>query len=222
MEIPVLVVVQVVNAQGGAHLLADLPAQAHVGGEVLAGAHVGKAVDVAVVQAGKLAAAVARAQGAGPVRVKAVADQRRGPPDRHARLVFAQRVAGRGDKAAVVLDARVGIGCAAVEVQPPCQHIGAVEGHFHAVGLDAADVLHPADVQVGDRIKSGLRIQGVAHVLGEQREAQQGIAQVFFSGQLAGPGFFRLQVRVVEVAGIDRRGGTIQLAHSRKAHRPAG
>src|SRR5438045_6434719 len=95
MEVPVAVVVQIVDAGRHAPLLVDAPGEAYVGGEVLRERLVRKAVRIAVVQRAELRAAVARAEG----RVEPLGRPPRGEqaraPARHARLPLADGVAGR-------------------------------------------------------------------------------------------------------------------------------
>ena len=108
MKVPVFVIVQIFDAEGRGNHLVDLPAQPQVGGEVLADALVGVAVDVCVVQRAVLGAAVARAQRGRPLRGEAVARNGGGAPAWNIGLLPAEGVAGYDDKAGVFLDDRIG------------------------------------------------------------------------------------------------------------------
>src|SRR5947207_824591 len=127
MEIPVFVVVEIVDSESGTGRLVDLPANARIHGKKPADALVSEAVDVAVVQRAVLPAAVARAKRGAPSRVKAAAGQRRGPPLRDVGLLLAEGVAGNGGEPGVVLDHRIGVGDAGAEVQAFGQHVVAAE-----------------------------------------------------------------------------------------------
>src|SRR5690606_27820393 len=141
MEVPVLRVVDVVDAEGGGPVAADLPAHAQVDGEVAAGAEVGVGVDVAVVEVGVLAAAVARGDGEGPALVGPPGRMDGGAPARHARLPPADAggVVGVGD------GLRVGVGEAAAQVQPAHPHVAAGVGQLDAGGAHLVHVLHARD-----------------------------------------------------------------------------
>ncbi len=148
MEVPELVVVQVVDAHSCADLLGDLVAHAHISGEVAAGALVGKAVHIGVVQRAVLLAAVARAQGVRPFVVRPVGGHGSGAPLGDATLPFAH--AGR--ELVVAGDLGVRPGQAAAQLQPAHEDIGCLVRQFQALGADGVHVLHVGHVGCDEHI----------------------------------------------------------------------
>src|SRR5436190_19081808 len=102
MEVPVAIVVEVVDAERSRPSPIDLVSNPQIRREVLANTLVGVAVDVAVVQRSVLRTAVARAERGGPLLVQPIADEGGRTPLRDVRLALADRVA-RHDAEAVVL-----------------------------------------------------------------------------------------------------------------------
>ena len=220
MEVPVAVVVEVVDACGQRPLAVDLPLGPRIDGEVLARRHVGEAVDVAVVQRAELLAAVARPQAQAQVVPRLPLREQRRPPARHARLPFADRVAGHRRVAAVGQDDRVREREAARQRDPLGQRRRAAE--LHPARAHVIDVLHRAGRGAHPRID--LRIERIPAVLVEQRDPQAVASSARpFGAELAGPAALRLQQRVA----VDEVAGRVeaaleQLAHGGKAHRASG
>mmetsp|Transcript_30676 Transcript_30676/g.56438 ORF Transcript_30676/g.56438 Transcript_30676/m.56438 type:complete len:253 (+) Transcript_30676:571-1329(+) len=221
VEVPVAVVVQVVDAEGGAPLAVDLPQHAQVGGGVLADAHVGKAVHVGVVQRAVLAAAVARGEAGAPLLVEAVGGQCGGAPARDVGLPLSHRVARRRDETGIGLDLGVGVGDAARQVQALEPPVGGAQRGLQAGGADLVDVLHAADVLVGRGVEAGLRVQRIARGLGEQGQPGLQCAPARLGAELAGPGFLGLEIGVVDELRVGGRRGAVELADRGHAHRAA-
>src|SRR6185369_5569702 len=99
VEVPVVVVVQVVDPDGGAPVPVEAVDDADVDGRVLADALVGEAVDVGVVERPVLSAAQACPDARAPALVEAIARKRSRAPARNVRLPLADGVARHRDEA---------------------------------------------------------------------------------------------------------------------------
>ena len=92
-------------------------------------------------------------------------------------------------------------------------------GNLEPASANVIDVLDIGDI--GDHGDIGLRVKRVARVFVKVGSAQQPIAELTLGRELARPGFFGLQVRVVVHDHVDRDGTLVQLRHGRQPHRTA-
>ena len=141
------------------------------------------------------------------------------------------RVEGGAGVAAVVVacvffDARIRIGQATRHIQTfePCVGIQGID--FHAIGAHTPHIGHPLGAGAGvQTVDFDLGKNRIPHGFGEQSDAQQAGAGVFFSGQLGGFGALWFEQRFIHkglpAGSCCCRGRAIQLRHRGHAHRSA-
>ena len=130
MEVPVLVVVYVVDPHRRRDGFVDFSHHAHICREEFAHALKSKSIDVGVVGRSVLHAAIARAKRCAPLRFETLARERRSPPLWYVGLPFAEGVSGRDNDASVLLEYGVGVNHADVQIQASCQHVRTTERNF--------------------------------------------------------------------------------------------
>ena len=118
MEVPVLIVIQIVDTKGKRTVFVDLIAGAHIHHKELADPLIGKTVYIAIVKRAELRATVTRADAGDPLWILAIARECAGPPTRDVWLPLVQGITRRDDEAVVLLDQGIGIGQAGNQIKP--------------------------------------------------------------------------------------------------------
>lgn len=193
MEVPVLLVIEIVDANTEHPVFIQLVDCAYIDDEKVRGSCPRSTVWVSVIQRVELLAAIAKPERSGELVGRAPCRQQVCAVPRNARLPFAYT---RG-KFVVLLNDRVRKRVARLNVHPLYARIRQHYRNFCAVGANIVDVLDVRDVR--EHADISLRIQSITCPLKEKRRAERArtesaaeAGKVPLRGQFCRPGFFWL------------------------------